>query len=335
MKHSPTVQPLTAPLTSPQATINCPIIVLVGPTAVGKTALSLRLVQRFACEIVSMDSMQVYRHMDVGTAKPSSAEQASVPHHLIDIINPDEQYDAARFVNDALAAIKDIASRNRTVLLTGGTGLYLKALFEGLFDALPTDEGVRVQLRERLEQEGREALHAELCRIDPATGARVHANDTQRLLRGLEIYLVSGRTWTELIAEQQEQQQQQKAGGQGSRFTQVFQVALDCEREQLYQRIALRSQLMLEQGMIEEVEQLRSMGYAPDLPSMQSIGYKHVNNLLSGQWNQAEMVEYLVRDTRRYAKRQMTWFRKNQELNWFVRDDYDRIAAQAATVLGL
>ena len=314
------------------APIDCPIIVLVGPTAVGKTALSLRLVQRFDCEIVSMDSMQVYRHMDVGTAKPSLAEQASVPHHLIDIINPDEQYDAARFVNDALAAIEEIASRNRTVLLTGGTGLYLKALFEGLFDALPTDETIRAQLRERLEQEGRETLHAELCRVDPVTGARVHANDTQRLLRGLEIYLASGRTWTELITEQQEQQ---KAGGQGKRFTRVFQVALDCERERLYQRIAQRSQLMLKQGLIEEVEKLRSMGYAPDLPSMQSIGYKHVNNLLSGEWNQAEMVEYLVRDTRRYAKRQMTWFRKNQELNWFARDDYDRIAAQAATVLGL
>ncbi|MGB5684217.1 MAG: tRNA (adenosine(37)-N6)-dimethylallyltransferase MiaA [Candidatus Electrothrix sp.] len=317
------------------APIDCPIIVLVGPTAVGKTALSLRLVQRFDCEIISMDSMQVYRHMDVGTAKPSLAEQASVPHHLIDIINPDEQYDAARFVNDALAAIEEIASRKRTVLLTGGTGLYLKALFEGLFDALPTDETIRAQLRERLEQEGRETLHAELCRVDPDTGARVHANDTQRLLRGLEIYLVSGRTWTELIVEQQEQQQQQKARGQGSRFTRVFQVALDCERKRLYQRIAQRSQLMLEQGMIEEVEQLRSMGYTPDLPSMQSIGYKHVNNLLSGEWNQVEMLEYLIRDTRRYAKRQMTWFRKNQELNWFARDDYDRIAAQAAATLGL
>ncbi|WP_339132552.1 MAG: tRNA (adenosine(37)-N6)-dimethylallyltransferase MiaA [Candidatus Electrothrix sp. GW3-4] len=319
-----------APITPSSTTINCPIIVLVGPTAVGKTALSLQLVQRFACEIVSMDSMQVYRHMDIGTAKPSQEEQALVPHHLIDIIDPDDQYDAARFVHDALAAIAEIASRNRTVLLTGGTGLYLKALFEGLFDVLPTDEGVRAQLRERLEQEGREALHAELCRIDPVAGERVHANDTQRLLRGLEIYLSSGRTWTELIAEQQQQEQDQKG-----RFTRVFQVALDCEREQLYQRIAQRSQIMLEQGLVEEVVRLLSMGYTPELPSMQAIGYKHVNNLLSGEWNQEEMLEYLVRDTRRYAKRQMTWFRKNQELNWFARDDYERIAAQAAAVLGL
>ncbi|XCN72910.1 MAG: tRNA (adenosine(37)-N6)-dimethylallyltransferase MiaA [Candidatus Electrothrix aestuarii] len=322
MKH-----PAIAPsLTS----IDCPIIVLVGPTAVGKTALSLQLVQRFDCEIISMDSMQVYRHMDIGTAKPSQEEQALVPHHLIDIIVPDDQYNAARFVHDALAAIEEIASRNRTVLLTGGTGLYLKALFEGLCAGLPTDEAIRVELRERLEQEGREVLHAELCRIDPVAGARVHSNDTQRLLRGLEIYLSSGRTWTELIAEQQEQKKNQRA-----RFTRVFQVALDCEREQLYQRIAQRSQIMLEQGLIAEVERLRSMGYAPELPSMRSIGYKHVNNLLSGEWTQEEMLEYLIRDTRRYAKRQMTWFRKNQDLNWFARDDYERIVEQAAAALEL
>ena len=315
---------------SSQAALDCPIIVLVGPTAVGKTALSLRLVQRFDCEIVSMDSVQVYRHMDIGTAKPSQEEQAAIPHHLIDIVNPDEQYDAARFVQDALAAIEDIASRNRTVLLTGGTGLYLKALFEGLFDALPTDEGVRVQLRERLKQEGREILHAELCELDPTTGLRVHANDTQRLLRGLEIYQASGKTWTELIAAQQAQKNEQK-----NRFTRVFQVALDCERESLYERIEQRSHIMLEQGLVEEVEGLRALGYSPELPSMQSIGYKHVNNLLSGEWNKAEMLEYLVRDTRRYAKRQMTWFRKNQDLNWFARDDEEQITAQVAARLRL
>lgn len=314
----------------PQTALACPIIVLVGPTAVGKTALSLQLVQRFDCEIISMDSMQVYRHMDIGTAKPSQEEQAAVPHHLIDIVNPDEQYDAARFVDDALAAIAEIASRNRTVLLTGGTGLYLKSLFEGLFNVLPMDKGIRAQLRERLEHEGKEALHAELCQIDPATGARVHANDTQRLLRGLEIYHSSGRTWTELITEQQVQKNEQK-----NRFSRVFQVALDCERVKLYERIEQRSHIMLEQGLIEEVERLRALGYSSELPSMQSIGYKHVNNLLAGDWNQAEMLEYLVRDTRRYAKRQMTWFRKHQDLNWFARDDYEQIAAQVAEVLCL
>jgi tRNA dimethylallyltransferase len=310
--------------------IDCPTIVLVGPTAVGKTALSLQLVRQFSCEIISMDSMQVYRHMDIGTAKPSPQEQAQVPHHLIDIADPDEQYDAARFVTDALAAIEKIAARGRTALLTGGTGLYLKALFEGLFDAMPANQAVRQLLRERLAEEGRAVLHAELCRIDPVAGTRIHSNDTQRLLRGLEIYQVSGRTWTELIAEQQAERSR---AGRQTKFTRVFQAALNCEREELYQRIARRSSMMLEQGLIEEVERLREMGYAPELPSMQSIGYKHVNMLLSGEWNRSEMLEYLIRDTRRYAKRQMTWFRKNKALHWFDRQDYDRIADKAAARL--
>ncbi len=305
---------------------------MVGPTAVGKTALSLQLVQRFDCEIVSMDSMQVYRHMDIGTAKPSPQEQAQVPHHLIDIINPNEQYDAARFVSDALAAIEAVASRQRTVLLTGGTGLYLKALFEGLFSALPADKEIRKQLRQRMEREGRAALHAELCKIDSGAGAKIHENDTQRLLRGLEIYQISGRTWTELIAEQQEKRQ---ITGHSTEFARVFQIALDCEREELYQRIEQRSSIMLEQGLIEEVERLRTLGYSPELPSMQAIGYKHVNSLLSGTWTHAEMLEYLVRDTRRYAKRQMTWFRRNKELHWFGRQEYERIAAEIAEQLCL
>ena len=185
-------------------------ILLLGPTATGKTEVALALAKRFPVEIISMDSMQVYRCMDIGTAKPNKEEQALVPHHLIDIIDPDDHYDAARFVHDALTAIEDIATRNRAVLLTGGTGLYLKALLEGLFDVLPTDEEIRKRLRKRLAQEGRKVLHAELCRIDPASGERIHINDTQRLLRGLEIYLSSGRTWTELIAEQQEQDEEKE-----------------------------------------------------------------------------------------------------------------------------
>lgn len=291
-------------------TIDCPVIVLVGPTAIGKTSLSLQLVDRFDCEIISMDSMQVYRYMDIGTAKPSQEEQALVRHHLLDLVNPDEQYDAARFVKDALEAIDSIAGRKRTVLLTGGTGLYQKALFEGLFTALPTDQEIRHHLQHRLQEEGREVLHTELCKIDPLSGKRIHKNDTQRLLRGLEIYLSSGRRWSELI-------QEQKQKGQVPHFNRVYQVALTCERSELYQRIEKRSNMMIKHGFIEEVEKLRAMGYSEELPSMQSIGYRHVNNLLSGEWDRRTMFEYLLRDTRRYAKRQMTWFGKNKNLRWF------------------
>ncbi|WP_417908868.1 tRNA (adenosine(37)-N6)-dimethylallyltransferase MiaA [Candidatus Electronema sp. PJ] len=307
--------------------IDCPVIVLVGPTAVGKTELSFRLAERFGCEIVSMDSMQVYRGMDIGTAKPSLQERAQLPHHLIDIAEPDEQYDAARFVRDALAAFEDIAARGKTALLTGGTGLYLKALLEGLFAALPTNPELREQLRQRLEQEGRAALHAELCQIDPVAGARIHPNDTQRLLRGLEIFHTSGRTWTELIEEQ-------KRAGQGTAvFSRAYLAGLHCPKEELRERIARRSLTMLDGGLIEEVEQLRQMGYEPELPSMQAIGYRHVNIFLAGEWTQAELAEQLILDTRRYAKRQMTWFNANTGLRWFHRNEYALMAGEIAQKL--
>ncbi len=307
-------------------TIDCPVIVLVGPTAIGKTSLSLQLVERFGCEIVSMDSMQVYRYMDIGTAKPSLKEQALVRHHLIDVVNPDEQYDAARFVSDALEAIDSIANRNRTVLLTGGTGLYQKALFEGLFTAMPTDQDIRHHLQHRLKEEGREVLHTELSKIDPLSGKRIHKNDTQRLLRGLEIYLSSGRTWSDLL-------QEQKQKGQVPHFNRVYQVALTCERSGLYQRIEKRSNMMIKQGLIEEVKKLRAMGYSEDLPSMQSIGYRHVNKLLSGEWDRKTMLEHLLRDTKRYAKRQMTWFGKNKNLRWFDRKQKGLVVEKIANSL--
>ena len=307
-------------------TIDCPVIVLVGPTAIGKTSLSLQFVKRFDCEIVSMDSMQVYRYMDIGTAKPSAGEQTLVHHHLIDVVNPDEQYDAARFVSDALEAIDSIAGRKRTVLLTGGTGLYQKALFEGLFAAMPTDQEIRHRLQLRLKEEGREVLHAELCKIDPVSGNRIHKNDTQRLLRGLEIYLTSGRTWSELL-------QEQKKEGQGAHFNRVYQVALTCKREEERRCSVELVGEMIDRGLIEEVVKLRTMGYSAELPSMQSIGYRHVNNLLSGEWDRKTMLEYLIRDTRRYAKRQMTWFGKNKALNWFDRKNKEVVVEKIAKII--
>jgi tRNA dimethylallyltransferase len=272
-----------------------------------------------------MDSMQVYRGMDIGTAKPSLHERANIPHHLIDRVNPDEQYDAARFVQDALCAMDAIAARGKTVLLTGGTGLYLKALLEGLFETLPTNRLIREQLWQRLEQEGREALHAELARRDPAAGARIHPNDTQRLVRGLEIFYSSGKTWTELIREQGQT-------GQGRVvFQRLYMAALHCDKEELHQRISQRSQAMLEAGLLAEVEGLRQRGYGADLPSMQAIGYRHVNTFLAGGWSKAEMMERLILDTRRYAKRQMTWFRAIKTLSWFQRHEEERLFAAIHT----
>jgi tRNA dimethylallyltransferase len=297
--------------------INTPVLVLLGPTAVGKTALSLRLTELAACEIVSVDSMQVYRFMDIGTAKPTIQERTKILHHLIDIVNPDEQYNSALFVRDALAAIDTIASAGKISLLTGGTGLYLKALTEGLFDIKGTeDESIRNHLAARLQEEGRGKLFDELRSVDPESAARIHINDTQRLIRALEIYKATGRTWSALL---------QNHTGPTVRFTNMLQIGLSCDRQVLNKRIEQRTQAMFENGLIEEAEKLQKMGYSSDLPAMQAIGYRHANNYLAGEWDKDETIRLLIRDTRRYAKRQMTWFAKNPDIQWFERNNHQSV----------
>ncbi|MDH3348063.1 MAG: tRNA (adenosine(37)-N6)-dimethylallyltransferase MiaA [Desulfobulbaceae bacterium] len=298
--------------------IKSPVLVLVGPTAIGKTELSFGIAERFNCEIVSVDSMQVYRYMDIGTAKPSLEEQKRAPHHLLNLVNPDEPYDASRFATDALRAVKEIHERGNIPLLTGGTGLYLRSLLKGIFDVLPADIKVREELQHRLRQEGREVLHEQLCTVDPESGQRIHLQDTQRLLRGLEIYLLTGIPWSVHLRRQQE-------AISPVQFKNIVQFVLQRDREQLYQRIEKRSGLMMEMGLVEEVERLRSMGYLPDLPSMGAIGYRHVNNYIDGVWDRPTMMTHLVRDTRRYAKRQLTWFRRDVDLHGYDPQDQDGV----------
>lgn len=285
------------------------MLVLVGPTAIGKTELSLQLAERFGCEIISVDSMQVYRYMDIGTAKVSLAEQARIRHHLIDVVAPDEEYDAAAFVRDALQAIDQIHGRGRVPLLTGGTGLYLRALIEGLSPGIGHFPEIRDALQLRLIMVGPKVLHEELLRCDRYSGERIHANDTHRLLRALEVYQATGRPWSEHIDQHQKMK--------GSRFTNILQIGLTCEREKLYRRIDLRTSLMLGSGLAEEVKSLIARGYSPQLKSMQAIGYRHMNNYLQNIWDMAETERLLARDTRRYAKRQYTWFGTNSDLQWF------------------
>ena len=289
-----------------------PVLVLVGPTAIGKTALSLRIAAAFDCEIISMDSMQVYRGMDIGTAKASPEEQAQVRHHLLDIVNPDEQYNAARFVADAQAAMTAIRGRGKIPLLVGGTGLYLKALTQGLFEAIAIPPAIRAELRSRLERGEREALFAELAACDPQSAARIHINDTQRLLRGLELFRATGLPWSEHLARQQEQ-------GQKALCAPLL-LGLHCERALLYERIRLRTQAMMQQPFRQEVEKLLTKGYSVDLPSMQALGYRHMVRHLAGEWTLTEATETLARDTCRYAKRQLTWFR-HAGICWFDRDN--------------
>jgi len=289
--------------------ITTPVLVLIGPTAIGKTDLSLRIAAEFDCEIISMDSMQVYRYMDIGTAKVGWEERRQVAHHLIDILEPDEQYDAACFVRDALAAIKIISSRGKIPLITGGTGLYLTALINGLFDAIDVSDEVKVNLRQRLVSEGREELYREMLRVDPESGARIHKNDTQRLLRGLEIFHSTGVPWSEHLRRQTQ-------SPRNSACASMLHLGLTCSRELLYDRIKTRSIGMMHESFQEEVELLLAKGFARNLPSMQSIGYRHMSAWLAGELDLQTATAALIQDTRRYAKRQMTWFRHHQVVRW-------------------
>jgi len=301
--------------------LSIPIIILLGPTAIGKTALSLELAQTFDCEIVSVDSMQVYRFMDIGTAKATPVERATVPHHLIDIIDPDEQYDAARFFQDARDAITRIHSRNKLPLLTGGTGLYLKVLSEGLFNALPTDQTIRDALKKRAECEGLDALHQELALHDQLSAQRIHINDEQRTLRALEILMTTGIPWSQHIIEQSQQ-------NNTNLLSNSIYIGLTCERQTLYSRINHRCRLMLDNGLVEETASLLERGYSKDLNPLQAIGYRHAINNLEGKWRPTETYEFLARDTRRYAKRQYTWFNKIKKIEWYNSPSIDEIVAR-------
>jgi len=292
--------------------ISRPILVLIGPTAIGKTELSLKLAETFNCEIISMDSMQVYRYMDIGTAKIKVEERRAIPHHLLDIRDPDEQYDAVCFARDCLQTINEIHNRLKIPLITGGTGLYLRSLKEGFFTGAPNDPDIRAMLQARLENDGVGTLHEELFLCDCNSAKIIHPNDTSRILRALEVFLSTG------VPLSTHQEQQTRVAPV---FTNMLTLGLTCDRAELYERINLRSAAMLKSGLEEEVGDLLGRGYSPELKSMQSIGYRHMVQRIAGRWSAEELITYLARDTRRYAKRQYTWFNRDPSIRWFNRDD--------------
>lgn len=298
--------------------IKTPIVALIGPTAIGKTALSIELAKQFDFEIISVDSMQVYKYMDIGTAKITKEEMQGIPHHLIDVVNPDQGFDAVSFENLALIAIKDITARGKRVLLTGGTGLYLKSLVEGLSQKLPTFPEIRADIQNQLEREGCEKLHERLQSIDCYSANRIHRNDTHRLVRALEIFEGTGKTWSQLLTEHEQSKQ--------LRFPNILTVGLTCERQHLYKRIGLRSEIMLNSGFEQEVTKLLALGYGLEHKSMRSIGYSHMVNYIEGDWTLDKMVELLTRDTRRYAKRQFTWFKKIANIRWVEKKSTPSVA---------
>lgn len=274
------------------------LIAIVGPTASGKTALSLELARRLDAEIVGADSRQVYRRLDIGSAKPTAAQRAAVPHHLIDVADPDEDFDCARFRALAQAAIDDIRARGRRVIVVGGTGLYVKVLRHGLFPGPPRDETLRARLAAE-EQAEPGTLHRRLLAVDPASAARLHPRDRVRLVRALEVHELSGRPISEWQAEHRF-----SGGGLAMRV-----LGLEVARAELARRIDARCRAMIEQGLVAEVEGLLASGLDPALPALRSPGYAELGDFVRGLCSLEQARERMAQATRRLAKRQMTWFR--------------------------
>lgn len=292
-----------------------PVILLAGPTAVGKTQLALEIAQRLGTEIINCDSMQVYRYMEIGTAKPTPEERALVPHHLLDVADPDEPFDAARYAELARPVIESLQNRGKMPLVVGGTGLYMKVLTRGICPAAPRDPAIREQLRRELEEHGLERLHQELGRVDPEAGRRLHPHDRQRVLRALEVQRLTG---IPLSCWQSQHRFQQTI----YRTVKIF---LYRDRNVLYERINRRVRQMLEQGLVAEVGRLLAMGYGPELKSMQAVGYKQLAAHLLGACPLASAVSDMERATRHYARRQLTWFRGDSEFRWVQADDWQGI----------
>lgn len=293
-------------------------VAIVGPTAVGKSELALALAEAVGGEIVNADSRQVYRHLDIGTAKPSAAERARVAHHLLDVVDPDEQFDVARYRALALEAVGTIAARRRPVVICGGTGLYVRALLRGLFRGPAADAQLRAELRACEEREGPGTLHRRLATVDPAAAARLHPRDLVRIVRALEVFALTARpisAW----------QEEHRFGDSCVRA-----LVLGCERPrgELAARITARCRAMLEEGLLDEIRALAARGYAPDLPPLASVGYREMRAYLDGTQSFALAFEAFVRATRRLAKRQGTWFRADPATLWF-HPDHDRAALLA------
>ena len=286
------------------------LVVLLGPTATGKTSLAIDLALRFHGEIISADSVQVYRGLDVGTAKPLPEQRKLVPHHLIDILEPDQEYSAAVFRAQADEIIGRLHLRQIPIFVTGGTGLYLKVLTRGLFRGPNGDPKLRASLYRRSEIAGDGVLHNELSRLDPEAASRIHPHDLFRIIRALEVCTLAQKPISYF---------QREHSFQESPY-QVLKIGLWCERGELYRRIEFRAEKMLEMGWVEEVKSLLDRGYLPKLKSMQSLGYKRIVSYLLGEIERVRVLELIKRDTRRYAKRQITWFKTDPEIRWFPAD---------------
>ncbi len=288
-----------------------PVIILGGPTAVGKTEVALHLARQLGAEIISADSRQLYKGLDIGTAKPSAAERAEVPHHFIDMLEPDQSFNAGLFQKKARALIAELEKKGKAVIVCGGTGLYIRALLRGIIPMETDTSGEREQLAAELETRGLAALYHELEEVDPLSAGRIDPADARRITRALEIFRATGKTFSYWLSQPQIP----------ASFP-FFYFALERPRPELYDRINRRVEQMLAAGLVEEVRALVERGYAAE-NALNTVGYKEVMAFLRGELSRDEMTELIKRNTRRYAKRQMTWFRKEPDIIWLEagRDD--------------
>jgi tRNA dimethylallyltransferase len=285
-----------------------PLLVIVGPTGVGKTAVAVRLAGMLPLEAVNADSRQVYRGMDVGTGKPTAEERAALAHHLLDVVNVDERYHVARFRAEALAGIDDIGRRGRLPVVVGGTGLYVRALLKGLKPGPPADAALRQELEAYVIAHGSPALHGRLAALDPAAAERLHPNDRVRIVRAIEVLTRHGEPDPEGDAAAD--------WSRGAAGWRLLMVGLNRSREALRRRLAERARDMVRRGMMEEVRRLLAAGYVESLPAMGGIGYRQFCAVLRGDLTEEEALRLMIRDTVRYAKRQLTWFAKDPEIRW-------------------
>lgn len=291
-----------------------PMVVLTGPTAVGKTELSIRLAQKLDGEIISADSMQIYQKMDIGTAKIRKEEMDGIPHHLIDVLDPSEEFNVARFQEMAKEALAGIYRRGRIPLIVGGTGFYIQGLLYDIdFTKEEQDFRYRENLQKKAKEEGAQAIHKMLQAVDPASAQKIHPNNIKRVIRALEFYHLNGRK----ISEHNEQESRKESPYRFAYFV------LNQNRTTLYERINHRVDLMLEAGLVEEVRRLKEAGYGKNLVSMQGIGYKEVLDYLDGKMTLEETADQIKKDTRHFAKRQLTWFGREKEVIMIDKDKYE------------
>ncbi len=282
------------------------VIIICGPTGIGKTSTAIEIAKANHGEIIGADSMQIYRYMDIGTAKPTAEERKQVAHHMIDIVDPDEHFDAVQYAKMAHDAVLQLHGKGIAAFVVGGTGLYIKALLHGLFESQPIDARIRKRLKEQAAEQGSDFLYDRLKHLDPETAERLHPNDTYRIIRALETVEATGKP---ISKYHQNHQFSEKPLA-------VLKIGLIMDREMLYERINQRVDAMIAAGFVDEVKNLLNMGYPAELKSMQSIGYRHMVDYIEGRLSWEDCVRTLKRDHRRYAKRQLTWFGGDTEIIW-------------------